>query len=58
MAWKRGTQNNQAGIIRKGQIKEFHLPSSNQINSHGKLKVIDIESIPTLKGNIIIGELI
>eukprot|EP01041_Mallomonas_annulata_P004333 gene4333-8623_t len=48
MAWKRGTENNKAGVIRKGQIKEFLRPSSQAINAHGKLKILNIEDIPSL----------
>lgn len=45
MAWKRGTQNNQAGVIRKGHIKEFLRPSSKDINVHGRLKILNLEDI-------------
>ena len=38
-AWKRGTQNNQAGEIRKGHIKEFLQPSSRESSVSVKLKV-------------------
>lgn len=41
MAWKRGTQNNQAGPIRKGHIREFLQPSSRDISISKKLKIID-----------------
>ena len=43
MAWKRGVQNNQAGIIRKGHIKEFLEPSSKCIGVTGKLRVLEVE---------------
>jgi hypothetical protein len=42
MAWKRGTQNLQAGIIRKGQIKEFLLPSSHDFSISIHLTVCDL----------------
>ena len=43
MAWKRGTQNNSAGEIRKGHIREFLLPSSKSIGVVGKLKILSFE---------------
>ena len=48
MAWKRGTQNNHAGVIRKGHVKEFLIPSSKLSSVHGKLKVINVEDIYNL----------
>lgn len=39
-AWKRGTQNNQAGAIRKGQVKEYLAPSNKDISVSGKFKII------------------
>jgi hypothetical protein len=44
MAWKRGTQNNQAGEIRKGQIKEFLLPTYRELSVSFRLKIIDIST--------------
>jgi hypothetical protein len=41
MAWKRGVQNNQAGVIRKGHIKEFLMPSSKDASVSFKLKIVD-----------------
>ena len=40
MAWKRGTTNQQAGSIRKGQIKEFQQPSSRQTSVSSSFKVV------------------
>lgn len=45
MAWKRGTQNNQAGEIRKGHIREFLLPSSRELSVTCTLKIIDTSTI-------------
>jgi hypothetical protein len=42
MAWKRGTQNNQAGAIRKGHIKEFLVPSSRSTSVTVKFNVLSI----------------
>ena len=39
-AWKRGTTNQQAGAIRKGQIKEFQEPSSRQTSVSSAFKVV------------------
>lgn len=49
MAWKRGTQNNQAGEIRKGHIREFLLPTSRELSVTCTLKIIDegTTSIPS-----------
>ena len=44
MAWRRGTQNQQAGAIRKGHVKEFLVPSSKKLASaeeQGSLQVVD-----------------
>lgn len=46
MAWKRGNQNNQAGLIRKGHIKEFLRPTSKEINVHARLKILNLEDMP------------
>lgn len=43
MAWKRGTQNNSAGEIRKGHIKEFLTPSSKATGVVGKLKILAMQ---------------
>jgi hypothetical protein len=43
MAWKRGVANNQAGEIRKGQIKEFQLPSSRKRGISIRLFVSNLE---------------
>lgn len=43
MAWKRGTQNNTAGEIRKGHIREFLVPSSKDVGVVGKLKILSME---------------
>lgn len=43
MAWKRGVANNQAGVIRKGQIREFLAPSSKQTGVSISLKVLSAE---------------
>ena len=40
MAWKRGVANNQAGEIRKGQVREFRQPSSQQTGLSLPLKVL------------------
>ena len=41
MAWKRGTQNNQAGEIRKGHVKEFLLPRARELGiGSAKLRII------------------
>ncbi|KAJ1455232.1 hypothetical protein M885DRAFT_520524 [Pelagophyceae sp. CCMP2097] len=46
MAWRRGTQNQQAGVIRMGHVKEFLAPSS-RASAEGsekvKLKVVEAE---------------
>jgi hypothetical protein len=49
MAWKRGTQNNSAGEIRKGHIKEFLQKSSKSMGVVGKLHVVSMATIPTLQ---------
>ena len=44
MAWRRGTQNQQAGAIRKGHVKEFLVPSSKKLATEDEqcaLKVVD-----------------
>jgi hypothetical protein len=43
MAWKRGTQNNTAGEIRRGHIREFMTPSSKEVGIVGKLKIVSME---------------
>jgi hypothetical protein len=40
MAWKRGTNNNQAGEIRMGHVKEFQAPTSKAMSVSGRLKII------------------
>ena len=45
MAWKRGTQNNQAGMIRKGQIKEFLAPTSREVSISHSFTILDQLSI-------------
>ena len=48
MAWRRGTQNQQAGEIRKGHIKEFLVPSSSKLAGEDEqvaLKVLPAESL-------------
>ena len=40
MAWKRGVANNQAGEIRKGQIREFRQPSSQQAGLTCLLRIL------------------
>ena len=48
MAWRRGTQNQQAGEIRKGHIKEFLVPSSAKLageDESGALEVVATESL-------------
>ena len=42
MAWKRGTQNNLPGEIRKGHIKEFLYPSSKGSSVSTRLRIIDL----------------
>jgi len=49
MAWKRGTQNNSAGEIRKGHVKEFLLQSSKESGVGGKLHIVSMSSIPSLQ---------
>jgi hypothetical protein len=49
MAWKRGTQNNPAGEIRKGHIKEFQQKSSKESGVVGKLHIVNMSSIPSLQ---------
>jgi hypothetical protein len=44
MAWKRGTQNNSAGEIRRGHIREFLAPSSKEVGVVGKLKILSMEN--------------
>ena len=51
MAWKRGTQNNSAGEIRKGQIKEFQQKSSKETGVVGKLHIVSMSSIPSLQAD-------
>jgi len=48
MAWKRGTQNNPAGEIRKGHIKEFLQKSSKATGVVGKLHIVSMSSMPSL----------
>ena len=43
MAWKRGTQNNQAGAIRMGHVKEFLVPSSRERGVSARLRIIETE---------------
>ena len=40
MAWKRGVANNQAGEIRKGQIREFRQPSSQRTGLTCSLRIL------------------
>lgn len=49
MAWKRGTQNNAAGVIRKGHVKEFLQKSSKASGVVGKLHIVGLASIPSLQ---------
>lgn len=49
MAWKRGVQNNPAGEIRKGHIKEFQQKSSKATGVVGKLHIVSMASIPSLQ---------
>ena len=45
-AWKRGTQNNLPGMIRKGHIKEFLVQSSSRDNLiTGKLRILEYEQL-------------
>jgi hypothetical protein len=46
MAWKRIVQNNQAGVIRKGHIREFLQPSSKDTSISFKLRISDICYLP------------
>lgn len=41
MAWKRGIQNNKPGEIRRGQIKEFMLPKSSDLNRSAFFRVTE-----------------
>jgi hypothetical protein len=41
MAWKRGTQNNSAGEIRKGHVKEFLFLSSKRTSVSDRLRIVD-----------------
>ena len=41
MAWKRGTQNNIPGEIRKGHIREFLFPSSKEASTTEALLILD-----------------
>ena len=43
MAWKRGTQNNQAGAIRMGHVKEFLVPSSRERGVTARLRILETE---------------
>lgn len=45
-AWKRGTQNNSAGAIRKGHIREFLEPSSKSQSAVGKLNILLLQNSP------------
>ena len=48
MAWRRGTQNQQAGEIRKGHIKEFLVPSSKSTAAEDErvaLRIVEAESL-------------
>ena len=45
MAWKRGTQNNIPGEIRKGHIREFLFPSSKGASTTEKLLIIDANGL-------------
>ena len=45
MAWKRGVANNQAGVIRKGHIREFLVPSSRSLGVSMFLTVINTEEL-------------
>ena len=42
MAWKRGTQNNLPGEIRKGHIKEFLFPSLKKASVSSHLRIIEL----------------
>ena len=42
MAWKRGTQNNLPGEIRKGHIKEFLFPSPKKASVSSHLRIIEL----------------
>ena len=44
MAWKRGTQNNLPGEIRKGHIREFLLPSAKKASVSHHLRIIEAPS--------------
>ena len=43
MAWKRGVQNNQPGLIRKGHIKEFIQPSSRDLSISHNFKILNFD---------------
>ena len=45
MAWKRGTQNNIPGEIRKGHIREFLFPSSKGASTTEKLLILDANGL-------------
>ena len=50
MAWRRGTQNQQAGAIRKGHIKEFLVPSSAKLAAADESGPLDVVAAEMLLG--------
>ncbi|KAH8074355.1 hypothetical protein JL721_1910 [Aureococcus anophagefferens] len=50
MAWRRGTQNQQAGAIRKGHIKEFLVPSSAKLAAADESGPLDVFAAEMLLG--------
>ena len=50
MAWRRGTQNQQAGAIRKGHIKEFLVPSSAKLAAADESGPLDVVAAELLLG--------
>jgi hypothetical protein len=58
MAWKRGTQNNQAGAIRKGHIREFLLPTSRESSISIKLKIIDKLLFPNEESYLYVNDML
>lgn len=50
-AWKRGTQNNQPGTIRKGHIREFIAQSCRDNIITGKLIILEAEKYDRLYNN-------
>ena len=45
MAWKRGTQNNIPGEIRKGHIREFLFPPTKGASTTEKLLILDAKGL-------------